>query len=64
MCFGPEKYAPGEWFWACICMLVIVLYVAIVTHLLTSISKSFVGLKTGYKRIYMATYHDEIILGD
>ena len=26
--------------------------------------KSFVGLKTGHKRIYIVTYHAEIILGD
>ena len=40
-----------------VCALVIVLYIVIVNHLLTLISKSFVGLKTGYKRIHIATLH-------
>ena len=44
--------------------LVIALYIVIVNHSLASISKSFVGLKTGHKRIYIATYHDVTILGD
>ena len=43
--------------------VVIIPYI-VVNQSLTSISKSFVGLKTVHKRIYIATYHDVIILGD
>ena len=44
--------------------LVIVLYILIVNYSLISISKLFVVLKIDQKRIYIATYHDVIILGD
>ena len=44
--------------------LVVVPYIVILNHALTSISKSFVGLKTGHKRTYITTYHDVLILGD
>ena len=44
--------------------LVIVLYIVVVNHPLASPSKSFISLKTGHNRIYIATYHDVTILGD
>ena len=44
--------------------LVVVLYIVVVNHSLTSPLKSFISLKTGHNRIYIATYHDVTILGD
>ena len=36
----------------------------IVNHSVALNLKSFVGLKTGHKKIYIATYHDLTMLGD
>ena len=44
--------------------LVVVLCIVVVNHSLASMLKSFVGQKTGHKRIYIATYHDVTIQAD
>ena len=44
--------------------LVVVLFMVVVNHSLASNLKSFVGLNTGHKRIYIVTYHAVTVLGD
>ena len=44
--------------------LVFVLYIVILNHSLATISKSFVGLKSGHKRTNIVTYHAVTTMGD